>query len=169
MGRSMVIQIKKGADGPPALTCVRADGSRTWGKIHRFLPEHDLTHGAVESVLELEDAFFGLVASGWNLDDFTTREAAARLPVEAHWAESVVGLLDLERGTGREWNAEEFNGALEASLRDQKVPAFRTIGEDELARTRAVRNELIRRWKELAPGGTLEIPFPVDAPEGEGR
>lgn len=169
MIRSMVIELKKGADGPSTLACIRGDGTRTWGKVHRFFPEHDLTHCAVESVLELEDAFFGLVASGWNLDDFTTREAAARLPVEAHWAESIVGLLDLERGTGKDWTAAEFNGALADSLRDQKVAPFRMIEEGELARTRALRNELTRQWKELAPGGTLEVPFPVTAAGGEGR
>src|SRR5574341_775530 len=32
----MVIQLKKGRDGPSTLTCVRADGSRTWGKEHPF-------------------------------------------------------------------------------------------------------------------------------------
>jgi hypothetical protein len=146
---------------------VRRDGSRTWGKVHAFFPVHDLTHCAVESVLEFEDAFFGLVASGWDLDDFTKREAASRLPVEAHWAESIVGLLDLERGSGGESTAEEFNRALGDSLRDQKVTPFRTISADELARTRELRDELQGRWEALAPGGTLELPFPAAALGGE--
>lgn len=47
----MVIQLKKGRDGPSTLACVRSDGSRTWGKEHPFFPLHDLTHCAVESVL----------------------------------------------------------------------------------------------------------------------
>jgi hypothetical protein len=164
MGRSMVIELRKGADGPSTLVCVRHDGSRTWGKVQPFLPEHDLTHCAVESILELEDAFFGLVASGWNLDDFTARDAAARLPVEAHWAESIVGLLDLERATAKEWTAAEFNDALDASLRDQKVTPFRAIGADELARARTLRNRLQRQWAELPPGRTLAISFPVATP-----
>ena len=167
MGRAMVLELKKGADGPPTLSCVRQDGSRTWGKVHRFIPVHDLTHCAVETVLEFEDAFLGLVASGWSLDDFTSREAAARLPVEAHWAESIVGLLDLERGTGKEWTATEFNVALSESLRDQKITPFRALELDELARTRRLRDDLQRRWEELEPGGTLEIPFPASAPQGE--
>src|SRR5882672_11335664 len=130
----MVIELKKGRDGPTTLICVRADGTRTWRKVARFFPVHDLTHCSVESVLGFTEAFFGLIASGWNIDDFAAPGVAARLPVEAVWAESIVGLLDLERGTGTEWSAREFNEALAESLRGQSRPAFRPVGEDELAR-----------------------------------
>ena len=59
---------------------MRDDGTRTWGKLHPFFPEHDLTHFAVEGVLGLTEAFFGLVRSGWQLDDFSTPGLRARLP-----------------------------------------------------------------------------------------
>lgn len=85
----MIIELKKGHNGPPTLSCIRADGTRTRGKLHPFFPVHDLTHAAVESVLGFNEAFFGLVAAG-------------RLPMEARWAEGIVGVLDLERGTGAE-------------------------------------------------------------------
>lgn len=49
----MRVHIKKGRDGRPTLTCIRADGSRTWSRVHPFFPLHDLTHYAVESVLGL--------------------------------------------------------------------------------------------------------------------
>ena len=39
----MLIQLKKGRDGPATLACVRADGTRSWGKEHPFFPVHDLT------------------------------------------------------------------------------------------------------------------------------
>ena len=149
----MDIELKKGRDGPSTLACVRADGTRTWGKVARFFPVHDLTHCAVESVLVFKEAFFGLVASGWSIDDFAAPGVAGRLPVEAVWAESIVGLLDLERGTGKEWTAPEFNEALAESLRGQGRAAFRPIGEAELARIRALRNGLQQRWDELTPGG----------------
>ena len=66
----MVIQLKKGRDGPATLACVRVDGTRTWGKEHPFFPVHDITHCAVESVLGYDQAFFGLIAAGWDIDDF---------------------------------------------------------------------------------------------------
>ncbi|MGH7520615.1 MAG: hypothetical protein ACREMI_05010 [Gemmatimonadales bacterium] len=37
----MGIQLKEGRDGPSTLACVRADGSRTWGKEHPFFPLHE--------------------------------------------------------------------------------------------------------------------------------
>ena len=158
----MVIELKKGRDGPSTLVCVRSDGTRTWGKVARFFPVHDLTHCVVESLLGLNEAFFGLVASGWNIDEFATPGVAGRLPVEAVLAESIVGLLDLERGTGKEWSTSEFNDALAESLRAQGRPLFRPIREEELARTRALRDELQERWEALAPGRVLSVSFPVD-------
>src|SRR5712691_8174 len=109
----MMIQLKKGRDGPSTLVCVRPDGTRAWRKVHPFFPVHNLTHCAVESVLGFEEAFFGLVASGWSIDEFEARGAAARLPVEALWAENIAGLFDLERGQNRLFAAGEFTAALE--------------------------------------------------------
>ena len=157
----MIIQLKKGRDAASTLACVRADGSRTWGKLHPFFPLHDLTHCATESVLEFREGFFGLVASGWNIDDFEAKGAVKRLPLQAGWAESIVGILDLERGTGRVLSASEFNEALAESLRGQEFAAFRELNEEELARVRALRGLLFERWRMLPQGETLEVEFPL--------
>jgi hypothetical protein len=159
----MVIEIKKGSGGPSTLTCIRGDGTRTWGTLHPFLPVHDLTHRAVESVLGFRQAFFGLVASGWEIDAFAAPGASRRFPLEARWAESIVGLLDLERGTGRVWTAAEFDDALGESLRGQGVERFRPIAEAELAWMRALRAEAQELWDTLAPGSKLALPFPADS------
>lgn len=164
----MLIELKKGRDGPSTLICVRTDGTRTFSKVARFFPVHDLTHCAVESVLGFNEAFFGLVASGWNIDDFSAPGVAGRLPAEAIWAESIVGLLDLERGTGTEWTAPEFNEALAESLRGQRARGFRPIGAEDLARTRVLRNELAERWEALPPGDVLTVPFPAREAERRG-
>jgi hypothetical protein len=163
----MIIELKKGHDGPSTLSCVRADGTRTWGKLHPFFPVHDLTHCAVESVLGFREAFFGLVASGWAIDDFAAPGASRRFPEEARWAESIVGLFDLERGTGRIWTAPGFNEALAESLRGQGVAGFRPVAEQELARIRALRSQTQMLWDSLAPGDKLALPFPADS--GGGR
>ena len=160
----MTIQLKKGKDGPSTLACVRDDGSRTWNTLHPFFPEHDLTHCAAESILGFSEAFFGLVASGWNIDDFAKPGAAKSLPAEAVLAESIVGILDLERGTGRILSAPEFNEALSESLRGQGRGPFRSISEQELTRLRSLRADLQSRWRTLAQGETLEVSFPVPDP-----
>ena len=157
----MIIQLKKGKNAPSTLACIRADGTRTWGKLHPFFPVHDLTHCVAESVLRFQEGFFGLVASGWDIDDFVVKGAAKRLPLQAGWAESIVGILDLERGTGRLLSPGEFNEALAESLRGQNFAAFRALTEEELVRVRTLRDELSGRWRALPPGDTLQVEFPI--------
>jgi hypothetical protein len=157
----MIIQLKKGRDAASSLACIRADGSRTWAKLHPFFPLHDLTHCATESVLEFREGFFGLVASGWNIDDFEAKGAAKRLPHQAGWAESIVGILDQERGAGRDLSASEFNEALTESLHGQDFAGFRELKEEELARVRALRARLFEQWRALPAGETLELKFPL--------
>ena len=148
----MIIQLKKVKDGPPTLVCLRPDGSRTWSRLHPFFPVHDLTHCAVESVLGLSQAFFGLVDAGWEIDDFARPGSARDLPPEALHAERIVGVLDLERASGREYSVAEFKAA---------APGETSITSAQLAAVRSLRDDLHQRWIALAPGQTLEIPFPV--------
>ncbi|MGH8436256.1 MAG: hypothetical protein ACRERX_17645, partial [Pseudomonas sp.] len=60
---TLTIRIKKGRDGPHSLVCQRADGSMTM-QHHptEFFPLHDLIHYAVETVLNYQRGFYGLVA-----------------------------------------------------------------------------------------------------------
>ncbi|MEO6878234.1 MAG: hypothetical protein ABI205_07125, partial [Gemmatimonadaceae bacterium] len=67
----LLVRFKKKSDGSAALQCTRADGTVTWqrqeGELGQFFPLHDMTHLAVESVLGLRRAFYGLVAEGWDI------------------------------------------------------------------------------------------------------
>jgi hypothetical protein len=157
----MRILLKKGSDSPSTLSCVRDDGSRTWSKLHDFFPVHDLTHYAVETVLAFREAFFGLLASGWEIDSFEKREWRLRMPVEAVWAEHIVGLLDRERGMGLILSREEFNESLREALKHGETAAFRVITDDELARIRALRSKLQALWHALGPGESLELNCPA--------
>lgn len=158
----MVIQLKKGRDGPATLACVRADGTRTWGKEHPFFPVHDITHCVVESVLGFDQAFFGLIARGWAIDDFAKPGASRQLPVQAIIAEHAVGVFDRERALPHQLTAAEFNATLMASLPPACRVAFQQLDETHLAQVRDLRNALAARWYALQAGETLEIPFPVE-------
>jgi hypothetical protein len=151
---SLVVEIKRGANGP-SLTCVRADGSRTWRRVQAFFPIHDLVHFALETTLGLRQAFFGLVASGWDIADFEAKGAAAKLPAEAVWAEFVVGLLQTEDADGARRSAEEFA----ATLASTAAPRVRTLTADELTRVRAAIADLAARWRAVPPGETLRLEF----------
>jgi hypothetical protein len=155
------IHLKKGSDGLSTLACIRADGSRTWGREHPFLPLHDLTHCAVESVLDFDQAFFGLIAAGWDIDDFAKPGAAARMPLQALVAEHIVGVLDRERALPTPMTAAAVSDAVAASLPMSDRARFQPITDPQLARIRAFRHALEARWLGLPPGATLEIEFPV--------
>ena len=160
----LLIRIKKKTDGSAALTCMRADGSVTWqrqeGQLGRFFPPHDLTHYAVESSLGFNQAFFGLVADGWDMSDFGKESTRGKAPEQALLAELIVGFFDLERATGVIGTADDFNEKIVTWYRDndRPIPTFR-LTEADIERIRTVRSELFTKWRALPPGEALEIPF----------
>ena len=161
---ALVIVNKKKTDGSASLACRRPDGSVTWqrqeGARGRFFPRHDLTHYAVETVLGMDQAFYGLVASGWEFSDFGHPWPRGPMPAEAIAAELIVGYLDAERAAGVTWSAEEFN-AKAAGYHGARgeAPGFE-LREADLDLIRQTREALFARWHALPGGATLELPFP---------
>ena len=153
--RDLMIQIKKVRDSSPTMACIRADGSRTWGRMHPFFPAHDLTHFAVESVMNCGEAFFGLIAQGWEIDDFAIPGVAQRLPFQALWVENVVMLV--ERGHLPDETA--LNEHLDL-LRTSHEQAFR-VTADQWQQIGEVRAARLNQWSELPGGATLELAFTV--------
>lgn len=149
----MLIRIKKKTDGSAALSCTRTDGTVTWqqqnGQQGRFFPLHDLTHYAVETVLPLR-GFYSLVAAGWDFADFGNPWPRGTLPPEAHAVEQIVGFLDTERASGREWPAS-----------DLRLVTAHSVSDAELHQVRETRRELFARWSTLPAGETLELAFPL--------
>jgi len=160
----LIVRITKRTDGGAVLKCVRADGTETWQKQEgthaAFFPLHDLTHFAVESVLGIPNAFFGLIADGWSIDETTGKTPRGPLPPDAIFVENVVGTLDTERASGSWWTADEFNENTARFARQGGRPDPRLISDDELTRVRKRRAELFSRWSELPAGQTLELQFP---------
>jgi hypothetical protein len=157
----MRICLKKGRDGPSTLTCIRANGSRTWGREHPFFPVHDLTHCAVESVLGFEEAFFGLIAAGWDIDDFARPRAHHQLPFQALVAEHIVAVLDREGAQAAPTTAAELNEAVLASLGSAERVQFPLVTDAQLRAVRALRARLAAQWHDLPPGATLAVAFPA--------
>jgi hypothetical protein len=162
----LMIRIKKSADGRSALTCTRADGTSTWQSMKNaqaaFFPRHDLTHYAVETVLRHRSGFYGLVASGWDLSDFGTPWPRGRIPNEAVLSEMIVGLLDLERGTGELVQPSAVNQRLQEFCAENGLQAPAALTDGDLWRVRQKRGELFAQWEALKPGDSLELPFEVD-------
>lgn len=169
----LTIRIKKKTDGSAALSCERADGTVTWqrqdGHLGRFFPLHDLTHYAVETELGFDSAFYGLVASGWDISQFGD-ELRDQIPAEARLAEVIIGFFDLERQTGERGYADELNAHLREFFesRAAPVPDFR-VTDEQIARVRARRADLFDRWHAVAPGDALELTFERRGPRNEAR
>lgn len=162
--RELTIRIKKKTDGGAALSCTRADGSVTWqrqdGRLGEFFPLHDLTHYAVETVLGFKQAFYGLVAAGWDIASFELPGTAARLPDEAKIGELIVGFFDVERATGEGGNAADFKWKIDTYFDEhgQPAPPF-SISDEQLTAIRERRARLFEKWRALPAGETLELRF----------
>jgi hypothetical protein len=163
--KSLIVRIKKAKDGRTALSCIRADGTTTWqrqqGGQAAFFPTHDLTHLAVETTLCLVEGFYGLVASGWDLGDFGSPWPRGPLPSQANISELIVAAFDLERNTGGRATAREINDRVGEYCRENSLPDFRQIADEEVVKVREKRAELFAKWEAVNPGDSLEIPFVV--------
>jgi hypothetical protein len=148
---SLQIRIKKGRDGPNSLACIRADRSHT---IHYqttdFFAFHDLTHYAVETTLNFQRGFFGLVTEGWSITDFGNGWPRGPLPAESLLPEMIVGRLDIERGTGVRQSPDGCKVTVDGD----------ELTEEQLERIRKKMHELHEQWRALEPGGTIELEFP---------
>jgi hypothetical protein len=159
------IQIKKNADGSAAIACTRADGSVTWqrneGGKARFFVRHDLTHYAVETVLQHRRGFYGLVAEGWSFTDFGAPWPRGKIPADADPAELIVGFFDAQAGSGERWSAGQFNEYARRYLEQHgaATPKVPLVTEEQLQRIRLELRALLQTWEALEPGRTMELEF----------
>jgi hypothetical protein len=146
------IRLTKKRNGTTILSCLRKDGTSTWQRYQgEFFALHDLTHYAVETILEYKQGFFGLLADGWNISDFGTPWPRGPIPADADPAEIVVGLLHVEQSSRVEMSASEFNASAQGVC---------ALSDAQLTAIRERMRELFHRWAALSPGSTMELIFP---------
>ena len=155
----MVIHFKKGKHQwkhkPDTLTCVRDDGSVTWTHLHRGFVRHDFAHYVIETTLGLGNAFFGLVAKGYDIPDFNAPKSTRpfEIPIDAMNLESVVALLQADSSdgeTGRDGLFECHSASLPMDITDEQLEVMRQ-------RLRV----LLERWRDLQPGDSIALRFVV--------
>jgi len=154
------VQFTKRPDGNVILRCTRKDGSVTWQRYDKqaaFFSHHDLYHYAVETILELRQVFYGLIADGWDIADMDGKGPRGKAPYDAGIAEYVVGLLTQERvGLAKQLSAAEFNAQLDQMIGQ---PAKHPLSDVELGAVRNRVSSLFREWAATPPGGMLELSF----------
>ena len=166
---ALTIRFKRHRDGTASLTCLRADGTSTWqrqqGSLGLVFPPHDLTHYVVETTLGYRNGFYGLIAQGWNIEDFAKPWPKGTIPVEAQEVELIVGFFDTERRSFTRMSETEFNDHAERYLAARKstkpgaLAVAPRLTQAEIEAVRGCRTDLLSRWAKLNPGETLELPF----------
>ena len=151
----LTVLVKRGRNGKDVLVIERDDGTSTWQHVTAGMPLHDLVHLAVESTLALAEGFYGLVAAGWDIEDFTRDGATARLPPVSIWVEIVVFMLQLERANGHRLSASEFTAAVDQSAEQKQLSFRRAITDQELASVREMLGRLLNTWQTLLPGDAM--------------
>jgi hypothetical protein len=144
-----------------SLRVERENGTSDWMPTTPFFVEHDITHFAVETTLGFQEAFWGLMSKGWSFSNFEDRQPGSRkavqLPPEAYITEGLVGAIQVDHMHG----PFSYEGFLKV-LRESHEALGATppvITSEQLTSIRELKNQLIVRWKELAPGDRLEITF----------
>ncbi len=159
----MIIEFTKRKDGNTVLRCLRDDGSVTWQRNESqhalFFPIHDLMHYAVETELGFRHGFFGLIAEGWEIAETTGKTNRGALPNEALEVEYLVSAFSAERASGTATTAAEFNDLAGTFARANETTPPRGLTDEGLARVRTRFDDLAVRWRTLAPGSTLQLPF----------
>lgn len=161
----MQLQLKKRGSGEAIITFVRDDGSSTSGQLGEaaFGATHDLAHFVVETTLRTRAGFYGLLADGWDISDFERKGAAREIPDAAIAIECVIGQLTNYVFQGTAPAADEFNWLVAEALRAVRPAATAPMFDDATLHTMTAQvRALTLRWRELPPGGTLDLPVVLD-------
>ena len=151
----MLIRFKKGKNQhkhkPNTLTCIRNDGSVTWAHLHRGFVQHDFAHYVVERTLGFQNAFFGLVANGYNIPDFSLplSKRTFKLPSEAIEVEPIVALLQAEL-----WDSFPY---LLLEPNSPELPP--NITSEQIETMRQHLRKLMHQWNSLMPGESMTLHF----------
>src|SRR5205809_153857 len=119
----MEISFTKRGEEDHIISCKRKDGTTTWMHSSSFFVQHDLCHYAVETVLGLRNAFYGMLADGTDITDFELpkEERNIALSTEALLAEHLVNILMIDRNQGR---IEDITEQLKNSFQLDELPGF---------------------------------------------
>ena len=161
LSQSLIIIVKRGQPSS-TLTVRRADGSVTWSKLHPGMELHDLAHYAVEQSLGLEEAFYGLLAEGFDISDFELpkeqrpqRLQTANLPPESIQTEHLINLLMTELQYGSP--LPDFLAQFESILTQHGLPPMGQLTSERLEAIRRLITDLRSQWSGISFGEVLEL------------
>jgi hypothetical protein len=66
----MILRVTKHQGKPHIILYKRDDGTETWMHADDYFVRHDLSHYAIEKMLNYKTAFMGMLNQGMNIRDF---------------------------------------------------------------------------------------------------
>ena len=124
-----------------------------------FFLRHDLLHYAVETVLNLKSAFYGMISAGIAITDFDLPrdKRDIRLSDESLFAEHIVNLIMVETKDGL---FDDFNNKLTESIMTSK----QNLGNIYLdihkhQSIHSVYEHLLQQWNNLSKDEMLTLEF----------
>ena len=160
--RRLKITLAKNSNKPSVLSCTREDGSTTWTSVYPGLELHELAHYVVEQRLELNNYFYGLLAQGYNIEDFElpkderpTELMPSNLPVESLVVEHMVNLLQVG------FNSEDYDffQTLQSVLAEKQLPLPEQVDESMAQQLQAELRLWWQKWTNLGVNDKLELEF----------
>ena len=160
------INIKKEKNKPSVLTCTRLDNTTTYIKLYPNLEIHDIAHFVVETHLQYQNAFYGLLAQGYNIQDFELPKGKRpedlipnNLSAEALITEHIVNLLQVEYINAKE--DIDFIKFLTEILKENQLPFPDKLTEELL---NSIRKELFKQmhlWNTICFEDNFQLVFDV--------
>lgn len=158
------IHIKKSKNKPSILTCIRTDNTTTYSKLYPNLEIHDIAHFIVESHLQYKNAFYGLLAQGFNIQDFELPIGKRpedlipkNLAPEALTTEHIVNLLQVEYINSKE--DIDFIKLLTEILKGNQLPFPNKLTNKLLS---SIRKDLLKQmnlWNKMGFEDHLQLVF----------
>ena len=154
----MEILITKTGMNEDVLSCKRKDGTVTWTHVSNFFILHDLCHYAIETVLSLKKAFFGMLANGTDITEFDLPKDQRKIELtsEALFAEHLVNLVVIDYTQGRMNNLIEI---FKETYNDPGSDLINLINEEKLEDIRKNYASLMQQWKSIRESETLRLIF----------
>ncbi|HEY1047006.1 MAG TPA: hypothetical protein VGF79_11245 [Bacteroidia bacterium] len=155
----MQITFKKRQGKKHIITYQREGKDLHWVDADDFLILHDLSHYAIETNLGYTTAFWGMIKSGVDPEQFLVKEVRDRLFVsnEAWYAENMANLVLIEWSQGK---FDDFNQVLNEVIQqtDSNLPPIE-LNEQQIIDIRETYKKLVNQWEMLASDGQMELKF----------
>jgi hypothetical protein len=155
----MKLQITRNSDKPHVIKYTRDDGSVTWTNADDFFVQHDLSHYALEKILNYTSAFMGMLNNGMDIKDFENREKRKQIAItqDALYAENMANLFLMEIMQG---DFENFNEVSKQAFETIHTPyPAPSLSDKKLSDIRNFFRRLLKEWKELPVGQTMILNF----------